>query len=237
MRYEINASENIFVDAVPETTIHRPAAEQVQLMQDLTGPDAGVAECAFDEFYHDYNAVLIRRADELLYPVEGYGWSRDAESLVQDAWQALWLSREDLNPNSTRVYTWLLNVIRNRSANEIRNARVRNTAVTDMSPAAARLADDEDATPTWEPTDGGPTPEEAALENETASLVAEALRVTLSDVEREIFVARHVDKTPIKDIADRHGIKVNTVKSRLSTAKRKLAEWLGPRTGRGDVDS
>lgn len=229
MTYLIDDSYEAEQQAV--NSLHRSELEQVQLMTDLTGTDVDIAEAAYDQLYADYYRPLVKRAARAL-EASNFGGRNlygvaSPEDLATDAFVSLWTQREDLYGQSVRIYRWLCTAVWRRAANEIRNANNRGTELHDMSPGVFDAEDGE--TPTWEPADTAPTPEEQALKNEVMELIHEAYEEALNDKERLAWVMRHEQAVPLAEIATALALKPNTVKSKLATAKRKLQEFLAPR--------
>ncbi len=74
--------------------------------------------------------------------------------------------------------------------------------------------------------DGGPTPEDAAISEETRRRVWLAFRA-LPDRQREVFVLRHLQGWSGPEIAAALGLSVGSVKRHLFRAIHRLRETLG----------
>jgi RNA polymerase sigma-70 factor (ECF subfamily) len=74
--------------------------------------------------------------------------------------------------------------------------------------------------------DGGPTPEDAAISDETRRRVWLAFRA-LPDRQREVFVLRHLQGWSGPEIAAALGLSVGSVKRHLFRAIQRLRETLG----------
>ncbi|MBE6678845.1 MAG: RNA polymerase sigma factor, partial [Ruminococcaceae bacterium] len=67
----------------------------------------------------------------------------------------------------------------------------------------------------------GNSPEDYVIKNETACLVRKAIS-ELSDKNRSVALLYYFENMPVSDIANRLGVSVGTVKSRLHEARNKL---------------
>ena len=72
-----------------------------------------------------------------------------------------------------------------------------------------------------------PMPDDAAVMNESAALVREAL-LTLGESYRSVVVLRHYQDLKFREIADALGIPEGTAKSRMAEAMSQLARLLQP---------
>ena len=209
-------------------TIHRPPPEQRAIMVDLTGECPVIAEDAFEIIYKDYRRVLVFRAAGLLQKLPNFGVSCCAEDLVQDAFLSLWESREDLNPESLRIYYWLYNAVRRRAYTALRNAKNRNTF-----PASSFRDEEESDEEDWTRIASLlPGPDELAERKELMGLIREGIYSVLTDLEQDAFVACHIHHKTHKTITAELGIKPNRLKGMLHSARKKLRWWLTPRLGK-----
>ena len=128
------------------------------------------------------------------------------EALVK-AYQALDSFEED-----KPFYPWLSTIARNLALNQIRkNDRER--------PASEIEHDLNDV------AGGSPGPLDELVQKENDRRLASAI-ASLSEVYRTVFVMRMVEKMSYEDIAEKLGISVGTVDSRLFRARQKLVAML-----------
>ncbi len=108
---------------------------------------------------------------------------------------------------------WICRIAANTAINHVRSKEFREEALPDS------LADTETS-----PDE----PERRLQEIETREAVAEALH-SLPAEQRVVFVLRTIEELSYKEIAETLAISIGTVMSRLSRAREKLRQALGPR--------
>lgn len=154
---------------------------------------------AFGELVGRYERPIFNVALRMLRDREE---ARDAtQNAFVKAWQHL-----DQFDRSRRFFSWLYRIAVNESLN--RATRRRKTEVLDETLEAR--------------TDG---PEAQAARSEQALLVERAVE-QLSDTYREVIVLRHWLDLSYDEIAEALHVPAKTVKSRLFSARAKLAEIL-----------
>jgi RNA polymerase sigma-70 factor, ECF subfamily len=126
-----------------------------------------------------------------------------AEEVVQDVFARAWRHASDYDPKRASVRTWLYSIARNRVVDARRRASVR--------PGVAASADHED------PAELDRTLEQAVLRWQVAAALAR-----LSPEHREVIRLAHYGGLTLREIAERKGIPLGTVKSRTSYALRSL---------------
>jgi RNA polymerase sigma-70 factor (ECF subfamily) len=119
-----------------------------------------------------------------------------AEEVVQDVFARAWRHARDYDPKRASVRTWLYSIARNRVVDARRRAAVR--------PGVAAGTEQE-------------TPAELDRTLEQAVLLAR-----LSPEHREVIRLAHYGGLTLREIAERKGIPLGTVKSRTSYALRSL---------------
>lgn len=136
----------------------------------------------------------------------------DAEDVVQDAAIRAFRYFGSLRNDNPRA--WLLTIVRHtwyaRAAQ--RAARPRLVEYEEMTHAQP---------------DPRPDPEALALQQQTADRVRQAVEA-LPDDFREVIVLRELEGMSYNEIAEVAGIPIGTVMSRLSRARERLLEVLGP---------
>ncbi len=130
----------------------------------------------------------------------------NAEDLLQEVFLAAYVNIRTFNPDLGKFSTWLFRIARNKCINEIKKNKFK--AFSDVPDIAGR----ED-------------PAHDILEKEAFMKLDNALdQLSISD--RVIFILAEFENMPYNEIAEIEGIKVGTVKSRLSRAKEKLQKIL-----------
>jgi RNA polymerase sigma-70 factor, ECF subfamily len=126
-----------------------------------------------------------------------------AEEVVQDVFARAWRHADDYDPRRASVRTWLYSIARNRVVDARRRAAVR--------PGMAGGAEPES------PAELDRTLEQAVLRWQVAAALAR-----LSPEHREVIRLAHYGGLTLREIAERKGIPLGTVKSRTSYALRSL---------------
>jgi RNA polymerase sigma-70 factor (ECF subfamily) len=126
-----------------------------------------------------------------------------AEEVVQDVFARAWRHARDYDPKRASVRTWLYSIARNRVVDARRRAAVR--------PGVAAGAEQES------PAELDRTLEQAVLRWQVAAALAR-----LSPEHREVIRLAHYGGLTLREIAERKGIPLGTVKSRTSYALRSL---------------
>jgi RNA polymerase sigma-70 factor, ECF subfamily len=126
-----------------------------------------------------------------------------AEEVVQDVFARAWRHANDYDPSRASVRTWLYSIARNRVVDARRRAAVR--------PGVAAAPDAES------PAELDRTLEQAVLRWQVAAALAR-----LSPEHREVIRLAHYGGLTLREIAERQGIPLGTVKSRTSYALRSL---------------
>ncbi len=156
-----------------------------------------------------------------------------AEDVVQETFLALWNRAEQFKPTLGSLAAWLLTIARNRTVDRLRAAGRRPTIVP---MAAAKLGDETDAATLERVARGGAVVGGAAADRSPEAALAgaelrETLRVALSamaDPERDVLLLAYRDELTQREIADRLGWPLGTVKTRTRRALLKLRTSLGP---------
>ncbi len=158
----------------------------------------------FEPIVERYNRVLFGVALRLL------GSYQDACDATQDAFIKAFEHLDTYDPDR-KLFSWLYRIL----VNECLNAR-----------RARRPAEQLD-----ERMAGSLAPDEAAEAGERREHVQAALEQLPFD-SKQVVVLRHFAELSYAEIAETLGIPEKTVKSRLFTARQRLAELL---TARGDI--
>ena len=149
------------------------------------------------ELYRRYSSELFG------FAVNALGDRELAEEVVQDVFARAWRSAGDYDPSRASVRTWLYAIARNRIVDARRRAAVR--------PGLART----------EPSEG-PGELDRRLEQAVLRWQVAAALTRLSSDHREVIRLAHYGGLSLREIAERKGIPLGTVKSRTSYALRSL---------------
>ncbi|MBN2227379.1 MAG: sigma-70 family RNA polymerase sigma factor [candidate division Zixibacteria bacterium] len=133
------------------------------------------------------------------------------EDAVQEALVKAYLALDSFEEDKP-FYPWLSTIARNLALNQIRKS--------DRERPASEIEHDLSDIPGENP---GPLDELVSRENDRRLTSAIA---SLSEAYRTVFVMRMVEKMSYEEIAEKLGISVGTVDSRLFRARQKLVEML-----------
>lgn len=132
---------------------------------------------------------------------------REAEDLLHDVFLEVWRSAKDYDLTRGRVRTWLIIRMRSRALDVTKSARVSRRS-GDPEVLERMVADTDVA--------GGPD------RRRVRAALAE-----LSTEQRQVLELAYFDGQSCSEIADRVGIPIGTVKSRLAAGLNKLRQTLG----------
>jgi RNA polymerase sigma-70 factor (ECF subfamily) len=179
----------------------RPAADDdddVLLVRAIADGDRG----ALARLYDRYASILLALALRILRD------RREAEDLLHDVFLEVWRSARDYDLTRGRVRTWLIIRMRSRALDVTKSARVsRRSGDTDVLERMASEAEDV-----------GGSPDRRRVRAALAELTAE---------QRQVLELAYFDGQSCSDIAERVGIPIGTVKSRLAAGLGKLRHVLG----------
>ena len=149
---------------------------------------------------------LYRRyAGELFgFAASALGDREQAEEVVQDVFAQLWRHAGEYDQRRASVRTWLYAIARNRIVDAHRRAAAR-----------PRRAEDDDSLDSAAEID-------AALDQAVLRWQITAALARLSPAHREVIRLAHYGGLTMREIAERTGIPLGTVKSRTSYALRSL---------------
>ena len=149
------------------------------------------------ELYRRYSSELFGFACNAL-------GDRDlAEEVVQDVFARAWRHAADYDQKRASVRTWLYTIARNRIVDARRRASVRPGLAPDTEQESPAEVDRE--------------LEQAVLRWQVAAALAR-----LSPEHREVIRLAHYGGLTLREISERKGIPLGTVKSRTSYALRSL---------------
>jgi RNA polymerase sigma factor (sigma-70 family) len=160
-------------------------------------------EDALAELYDRYGRTAYGLARRIL---------RDgalAEDAVQEALLALWRTAHRFVPERARASTWLLTLVHRRAVDTVRREQRRRAEPLDGAPEPAGAGADDDALLRFE------------RERVQAALAQ------LPDTQREALELAYFGGFTQAELADRLGQPLGTIKSRMFSGLRRLAELLG----------
>ena len=182
--------------------------EELRLIEGFRAGDTG----AFDALVEDFRAKAYSLA---------YRWTQNREDALDVCQDALVRLHRALPNWSARasVFTWLYRVIVNRAIDMKRKRARRKTVSSD-----AQRTDDEHALP--EPQASGlSNPERLVSSKELEGRIRAAV-MALPPKQQQVFVLRHFEDLPLKEIAAIQQTSLGAVKATLFQAVRKLRGML-----------
>jgi RNA polymerase sigma-70 factor, ECF subfamily len=162
---------------------------------------------AFEPLVRKYERVVFSVALRLVGDYE------DARDVTQNAFIRAFERLDQFDPGR-KFFSWIYRIAVNESLN-LRRARKPQTPLQDGFFEVSS-----------EPLDG--------LEREELARRVDAALARLSFEYREVIVLRHFAELSYEEIAQATGVPEKTVKSRLFTARQRLAALLGAPEGNGD---
>ena len=167
---------------------------------------------ALEALYDRYAGVCYGLALRIL------GDREDAEEVVQDTFVSLWRRAATYDRRHGRPCSWLLKIARNRAIDELRRrgSPRRPRQVPRGAPELAR---------------GPDSVEDVTGIMELRSIVGGALEGLPPD-QREVLEMAYMGGLSQREISERTGVPLGTVKTRTRLALKKLRESLHPLLGR-----
>lgn len=165
-------------------------------------------EAAFSRLYDLYGGLAYSMACRML------GACDEAEDAVQDAFLQAWNHSRDFDPARGSSRSWLVLMVRSRCLDRLRRRATRNHYEIAAAYEGGRKVDDILSDASWD---------EARLR----VAVAEALN-ELPVAQRQVLVESFFEGLSQSDIADKLGVPLGTVKTRMRLAASKLKDRLKP---------
>ncbi|UCD16394.1 MAG: sigma-70 family RNA polymerase sigma factor [Candidatus Zixiibacteriota bacterium] len=134
-----------------------------------------------------------------------------AEDIVQEAMVKAYLALDNFEPDRL-FYPWVATIARNLAVNQIRKVE-REQPATEINHDLDKIPQE------------GPNPLDELVDRENDRQFARAV-MNLSPQYRSVFVLRMFEKLSYEEIAEKLGISLGTVDSRLFRARQKLVEML-----------
>lgn len=175
-------------------------------MTRLIAGDIGALEVLYDR----YSTLVFSVSLRVLYD------RQLAEDVTQEVFLRLWRRPQSFDPNRGRLLSWLMSVTRNRAIDEHRRLTRR---VRTEEPADESLPDRDEA-------DGRDDPQLALALTELRLEVREAMR-SLPAAQRQVIELGYFGGLTQVEIAERTGLPLGTVKTRVRLAMNKLRGQLG----------
>jgi RNA polymerase sigma-70 factor, ECF subfamily len=172
----------------------------------MASSDATLVErLPFDRSGDELRELYRRYASELFgFATSALGDRELAEEVVQDVFAQLWRHAGDYDQRRASVRTWLYAIARNRIIDAHRRAAAR-----------PKRADDDASLDTAAEMD-------SALDHAVLRWQVTAALARLSPAHREVIRLAHYGGLTMREIAERTGVPLGTVKSRTSYALRHL---------------
>jgi RNA polymerase sigma-70 factor, ECF subfamily len=173
------------------------SAVDVRLIQRITTGD----EAALAELYDRHSRIAYSVIIRIL------GSPSDAEEVLQETFVRVWSRAETYDAVLASPGAWLTRIARNRAIDRLRARRARG----DINVQPAVNADDDAPPRSWEAHE---TPETVLEERTTAGAVQTAL-AALAPKQRALIEAAFFEGYTHRELADRFGVPLGTVKTRI----------------------
>ena len=186
-------------------SLERTDATDDELMTGLIAGDISALEVLYDR----YSTLVFSVSLRVLYD------RQLAEDVTQEVFLRLWRRPQSFDPNRGRLLSWLMSVTRNRAIDERRRlARRLHTE----DPADEPLPDRSQAA-------GADDPQLALALTELRWKVREAMQ-SLPAAQRQVIELGYFGGLTQVEIAERTGLPLGTVKTRVRLAMSKLRQQL-----------
>jgi RNA polymerase sigma-70 factor (ECF subfamily) len=163
---------------------------------------------ALEQLYDRYSALVFSVSLRVLYD-----WQL-AEDVTQEVFLRLWQRPESYDPTRGRLLSWLMSVTRNRAIDERRKLSRR-----------VRSEDGEEPLLTLRDLDARDDPVLGLALAETRAVVRKAMQ-SLPPAQRQVVELAYFGGLTQTEIADKTGVPLGTVKTRVRLAMRKLRDAL-----------
>jgi RNA polymerase sigma-70 factor (ECF subfamily) len=173
----------------------------------MAGLNAG-RMVALEQLYDRYSSLVFSVSLRVLYD-----WQL-AEDVTQEVFLRLWQRPHSYDSTRGRLLSWLMSVTRNRAIDERRRLSRRH-----------RNEDEDEPNLELRDVDAGGDPVLGATLAETRRIVLAAMQV-LPAPQRQVVELAYFGGLTQTEIAERTGVPLGTVKTRVRLAMRKLREAL-----------
>ena len=178
------------------------ALDDAALMRGVQMGDNG----SLTKLYERYAPLLLGLAIRIL------GGKAEAEDVLHDVFIEVRRRADTWDPARGSVRAWLVMRLRSRAIDRVRSPRLSRTVSFDNS-SASRAAAPVAPSPTF------------AAERQRLLDAMESLTV----VQRQCLTLVYLDGFKVREVAEKLGIPVGTVKSTMASARKKLRSLLKPR--------
>lgn len=155
--------------------------------------------------YDEYGRLAFSLAYRILQDATA------AEEVVQDAFERVWNNAATFDTSRGKVRTWLMSIVHNRSIDSVRSRQRRRETPLDDAPVDRQHTEPDVST--------------AVLQALTGEEVRGAVR-QLSDEQRNVIEWAYFGGLTQHEIAERTGIPLGTIKSRMRLGLRHLHSML-----------
>ncbi len=192
--------------------------EDLLLMRRIAGKDRK----AFEELYYRYAPRTGKYLMKLLYCREL------VDEAMNDVMLAVWQNAERFDPDLGRLSTWLFGIAHNKGLKLLERQR-RHRIEDALEAGTSRIVENEqDESAVFPELSDSDNPEQTVLGWEIGDLLLWALE-QLTAEHRAVVELTFAEHCSYQEIAVITGCPVNTVKTRMFHARKKLAELLALR--------
>ena len=158
---------------------------------------------AFNSFFESYSEQLY------LYALGFVGDRAEAEDIVQDTFIYLWVNRAKIS-HSGSLYAYLSRSVKNSCIDRKLHAEVERRYQREMMASG----------------------EESSEDSENFEELYERLQIVMDSLPpkcKEIFILGCIEGLSYKDVSEQLGVSVNTVKTQVKVAYKKIKSEFGDR--------
>jgi len=185
------------------------SGKEAELLQAIARKD----QSALGRLYDLYKRLLFSLCISILKDRE------EAEELLQEIFVQVWQKAPTYDPQKGSPYSWLVSMTRNKAIDRIRSKRWKQQQITDYE------TDNEIFS--LIPADGA-TPLHATVAQQRSSMIQQTLH-KIPDEQRSILNYAYFEGYSQTEIADKTGLPLGTVKSRMRQGLLKLRDMLAGR--------
>ncbi len=167
-------------------------------------------EAALSELYDLYKTLLYSLCVSIVKN------RAEAEELLQEVFVQVWDKASGFDRTKGTPYAWLTTMTRNKAIDTIRSRAYKENNITDN--------DTDDTILPLLPSDES-SPYSAAVAKERSSMIQTILKA-IPEQQRTVLVAAYFDGYSQTEIAEKTGIPLGTVKSRMRQGLIKLQQML-----------